>query len=109
METVDIKQQELDMFEKQILTDLFGGYEAHHLVYKFGLFKLDLKPKVQKMIHDFESLIKPIMNEEGLVDTAKLKRYINEDIVNIPDGNYRLMDIYRKCQPFLIAVKKYIL
>lgn len=109
METVDIKQQELDMVEKQILTDLFGGYEAHNLVYKFGFFKIDLSQKVQKFIKDFEGMIKPLMDDEGYVDSSIVKRYINEDILFLPNGRYRLIDLYRKCQPFLMSVKKYIM
>lgn len=109
METVDIKQQELDMVEKQILTDLFGGYEAHNLVYKFGFFKIDLSPKIQKMIRDFESLLKPIMDDEGYVDSSIVKRYINEDMLVLPDRKYRLIDLYRKYQPFFMSIKKYIM
>lgn len=109
METVDMKQHELDMVEKQILTDLFGGYEAQNLVYKFGFFKLDLKPKVQKIIHDFESLAKPMMDDEGKIDSANVKKYLNEDMIKLPDGKYRLIEVYQKCQPFLMAIKKYIL
>lgn len=109
METVDVKQHELDMFEKQVLTDLFGGYEAHNLVYKFGFFKLDLKPKVQKMIQDFERIVKPLMDDNGSIDSSEVKKYINEDMLMLPDGKYRLIDIYRRIQPFLIGVKKYLM
>lgn len=108
METVDIRQQELDLLEKQILTDLFGGYETHNFVYKFGFFKVDLTPKVQKAIRDFEAIVKPMMTDEGLLDVTKLKGYINEDYIRLPDGSYRLMDMYRRCQPFLLSIKKYL-
>ena len=109
METVDVKQQELDMLEKQILTDMFGGYEAHNLVYKLGFFKVDLAPRVQRMIQDFEKLVKPFMTDRGLLDTTELKRYVNEDFINLPEGQYHLMDIYRRLQPFLLSIKKYLM
>lgn len=109
METVDIKQHELDMFEKQILTDLFGGCEGQNLVYKFGFFKIDLSTKIQKMIKDFEAIVKPVMNDDGSIDSSEVKKYINEDMIRLPDGKYRLIDIYRRVQPFLFAVKKYLM
>ena len=108
MEAVDIKQQELDFVEQQVLTDIFGGYTPERFVYRFGLFKIDLTPKVQKAIGDFESLVKPMMDDEGYLDTSHIRGYINEAYVNIPDGKYRLIDIYRRGQPLLTAVMKYL-
>jgi hypothetical protein len=105
---VDIKQQELDFVEQQILTDIFGGYTADKFVYRFGFLKIDLEPKVQKLITDFEDFIKPYMDEDGSVDVSKIKKYVNEQYINMPDGRYRLIDIYRKGQPFLTTIMKYL-
>jgi hypothetical protein len=105
---VDIKQQELDFVEQQILTDIFGGYTADKFVYRFGFLKIDLEPKVQKLITDFEDFIKPYMEEDGSVDVSKIKKYVNEQYINMPDGRYRLIDIYRKGQPFLTTIMKYL-
>jgi hypothetical protein len=107
METVDIRQQELDMVEKQVLTDIFGGYSSNNLVYRFGFLKLDLSPKVQKIIKDFEGFVKPLMSEDGYIDSAEIKKFVNEQIVVIPDGKYRLIEVYKKIQPFLFSVLKY--
>ena len=108
MEAVDIKQQELDFVEQQVLTDIFGGYTQDKFVYRFGLFKIDLTPRVQKAIGDFENLIKPMMDDEGFLDTSHIKSFINEAYINIPDGKYRLIDIHRRGQPLLTAVMKYL-
>lgn len=105
---VDIKQQELDFVEQQILTDIFGGYTPDKFVYRFGFMKIDLEPKVQKLITDFEAFIKPYMEEDGSVDVSKIKKYVNEQYINLPDGKYRLIDIYRKGQPFLTTIIKYL-
>lgn len=108
MEAVDIKQQELDFVEQQILTDIFGGFTPDKFVYRFGFMKIDLEPKVQKLIHDFEGFVKPIMEDDGTIDASKVKKYINEQYISLPDGKYRLIDIYRKGQPFLTSIVKYL-
>lgn len=104
----DIKQQELDFMEQQILTDIFGGFTADKFVYRFGFMKIDLAPKVQKAITDFETFIKPMLEEDGTLDVGKIKQYVNEQYIQLPDGKYRLIDIYRKCQPFLTSIIKYL-
>lgn len=104
----DIKQQELDFMEQQILTDIFGGFTADKFVYRFGFMKIDLAPKVQKAITDFETFIKPMLEDDGTLDVGKIKQYVNEQYIQLPDGKYRLIDIYRKCQPFLTSVIKYL-
>ena len=104
----DIKQQELDFMEQQILTDIFGGFTADKFVYRFGFMKIDLAPKVQKAITDFETFIKPMLEDDGTLDVGKIKQYVNEQYIQLPDLKYRLIDIYRKCQPFLTSVIKYL-
>lgn len=104
----DIKQQELDFMEQQILTDIFGGFTADKFVYRFGFMKIDLAPKVQKAITDFETFIKPMLEDDGTLDVGKIKQYVNEQYIQLPDGKYRLIDIYRKCQPFLTSIIKYL-
>jgi hypothetical protein len=91
-----------------VLTDIFGGYTQDKFVYRFGLFKIDLTPRVQKAIGDFENLVKPMMDDEGFLDTSHIKSFINEAYINIPDGKYRLIDIYRRGQPLLTSIMKYL-
>lgn len=104
----DIRQQELDFAEQQVLTDIFGGYTADKFVFKMGFLKFDFHPKVQKAISDFENLVKPMMDDDGFVDIDNLKKFINEDYINLPSGKYRLIDIYRQCQPFVNAIVRYV-
>ena len=56
MKEVDIKQQELDLAEQQMLTDIFGGYTPDKLVVHVGFLRFDLSPKVQKVLNDFEKI-----------------------------------------------------
>ena len=109
MTEVDIKQLELDLAEQQMLTDIFGGYTPDNFVMKIGIFKYDLSPKIQKVLNDFEKIVKPMMNDEGKIDLSELKQYITSDYINIPDGLYRPIELYRKIQPVIGGLKEYIL
>lgn len=109
MTEVDIKQQELDLAEQQMLTDIFGGYTPDKFVLRVGFFKYDLSPKVQKILNDFENIAKPIMNEQGQIDLSQLRKYVAVDYINIPDGLYRPIELYRKIQPLVAGLKDYII
>jgi hypothetical protein len=109
MTEVDIKQQELDLAEQQMLTDIFGGYTPDKFVLRIGFFKYDLSPKVQKVLNDFENIAKPMMNEQGQIDLSQLRKYVATDYINIPDGFYRPIELYRKVQPLVAGLKEYII
>ena len=109
MTEVDIKQQELDLAEQQMLTDIFGGYTPDKFVLRIGFFKYDLSPKVQKVLNDFENIAKPMMNEQGQIDLSQLRKYVAIDYINIPDGLYRPIELYRKIQPLVAGLKDYII
>lgn len=109
MTEVDIKQQELDLAEQQMLTDIFGGYTPDKFVLRVGFFKYDLSPKVQKLLNDFENIVKPMMNEQGQIDLSQLRKYVAIDYINIPDGLYRPIELYRKIQPLVAGLKDYII
>ena len=109
MTEVDIKQLELDLAEQQMLTDIFGGYTPDKFVIKIGIFKYHLSPKIQKVLNDFENTVKPMMTDEGKVDLSQLRKYITSDYINIPDGLYRPIELYRKIQPLVGGLKDYIL
>lgn len=109
MTEVDIKQQELDLAEQQMLTDIFGGYTPDKFVLRIGFFKYDLSPKVQKVLNDFENIAKPMMNEQGQIDLSQLRKYVATDYINIPDGLYRPIELYRKIQPLVAGLKDYII
>lgn len=109
MTEVDIKQQELDLAEQQMLTDIFGGYTPDKFVLRVGFFKYDLSPKVQKVLNDFENIAKPMMNEQGQIDLSQLRKYVAIDYINIPEGLYRPIELYRKIQPLVAGLKDYII
>ena len=109
MTEVDIKQLELDLAEQQLLTDLFGGYTPDRFVMKIGIFKYDLSPKIQKVLNDFEGIVKPIMNDQGQINMSELRKKFASDYINLPDGLYRPIEIYRKIQPLVAGLKEYIL
>ena len=109
MTEVDIKQQELDLAEQQMLTDIFGGYTPDKLVVHVGFLRFDLSPKVQKVLNDFEKIVKPLMNEEGQINLSELRKYVAVEYINIPDGLYRPIELYRKIQPLVGGIKDYIL
>lgn len=109
MTEVDVKQQELDLAEQQMLTDIFGGYTPDKFVLRVGFFKYDLSPKVQKILNDFENVAKPMMNEQGQIDLSQLRKYVATDYINIPDGLYRPIELYSKIQPLVAGLKDYII
>lgn len=109
MTEVDIKQQELDLAERQFLTDVFGGHEPERFVVRIGIFKYDFSDKVQKVLNDFESIVKPFMDSEGKINLSELRKRVSIDFINIPEGEYRPIELYRKIQPLVAGLKEYIL
>lgn len=96
----DLKQSELDIVEQQILTELFGGYNPENMVIKKGIFKVDVSGDVQKYINMFESFVKPIMDEQGYINGAELKQYIDNKISwMLPNDKFRLRDVYDRIAP----------
>jgi hypothetical protein len=102
----DLKQAELDIVEQKILTELFGGYNPENMVLKKGIFKINVAEDVQKYINMFEDLVKPFMNDQGLLNGAELKQYIDSKIAwMLPNGNFRIGDVY----DLIIPIVKQIL
>lgn len=103
-----LRQTELDLVERKILTEIFGGYKPENFVYRVGLFKVDLADKVQKYINRFEELLIPLMDDRGFIKGKELKKYLDENIaLVIPDEDFRLIDIYDKVAPavkFILGV-----
>lgn len=102
----DIQQMELDLFEKKVLTDLFGGYNAENFVINFGIFKYDLSGRVQKYISLFEDLAVPYMDEQGLINGEKIKTILQDKYkVLVPDSKFRLVDVYSNISPLISKLK----
>lgn len=66
-------QQALDEFETELLTDLFGGTTAEHMVLRKGVFKMNVSDTVNSLIQKFESLVKPRMSPDGTIKVAKVE------------------------------------
>lgn len=104
----DIQQIECDVFEKKVLTDIFGGYNTENMTINFGIFKYDLSSKVQKYISLFEEIAVPYMDEQGLIDGAKIKPLLQDKYqVLVPDSKFRLVDIYSNISPLIGRIKQW--
>lgn len=103
----DLQQTELDLVEKKILTEIFGGYEPQNLVFRHKLFKLDVSADVQRYIDKFEAFIKPFMDEQGYVDGAEIKKHLADEVAKfIPAEKFRLIDIYDVAAQFVVKFIK---
>ena len=102
-------QKELDAFEQKVLTDLFGGYTSDKFVLNFGIFKYDFSKKVQSIITDFESLVKPFMTDAGYIDGTKLRAILNTKYLDIPDKLFRPSEIYYDIRPIILKLKGMLL
>ena len=72
---MDYCQLELDNFEKQVLNIIFGGDYENNTIFKF--IKV-VKPQIiNDKIEKFETLVKPFMKENGMIDGVMLKGAIN--------------------------------
>lgn len=89
----DIRQNELDLAEERILTNLFGSTTP---VAKTQWLLKFLDIDINDIIQNFESIMKPIMDDNGLVN-AELAKSLTATkfplLSNIlPTSNFRLVD-----------------
>lgn len=89
----DIRQNELDLAEERILTNLFGSTTPDAKT-QWLLKFLDID--INDIIQNFESIMKPIMDDNGLVN-AELAKSLTATkfplLSNIlPTSNFRLVD-----------------
>lgn len=103
------RQEELDLLETELLTDLFGGISADKMIFKTGIFKVDISAHIQKLIDRLEEILIPIMDDKGLIDSKNLKSVLNLDpaiLSAIPNKKFRPIEVYRKLSPFLKGILK---
>lgn len=91
----DVIQQELDNFEKEFFTMLFGqNYENSN---KFKLVSVMYGNKINDTISQFEAFARPLMLDNGLVDTSKVRQLVEikypQFVHLIPQQNFRLVDL----------------
>ena len=98
----NLKQAELDLFEQAVLTDLFGGASSEHMTFGSGIFKVNISDHVQRYIDKFENLVLPLMDDQGRIEGLKIKQYLLGNLaVIVPDGKFRLIEIYRQAAPLI--------
>jgi hypothetical protein len=103
------QQAEMDVFEEAILADIFGGTTKERMVFKAGIFKIDVSARVQKAINRMEEAFIPFLTEDGFFNMENLKKYIDLKCCEFPSEQYRPIELYRKIQPFAKTIIKEIL
>ena len=90
----DIKQHEMDIAEERLLTALFGSTTPDAKTqWLLKFLNIDLNDWIQ----NFEYVIRPLMNEQGLIDSVLTKSLVAPKypvFANmIPSEPFRLVDI----------------
>ena len=91
------QQNELDKIEKLVLITLFGK-ECIPESTSIALRMMNINPN--NLIHKFESIMIPIMKDDGIIDGKMLKKFLQFSKYNeitrlftIPDTDFYLSDI----------------
>lgn len=100
-----MQQSELDLFEEKVLDSIFGGHTQNDLIIRKGIFKYDINPQVQKYIDKFETIVKPFMDEQGYINMTEIKKYVEIPYVNLPDGKFRLIEVFNSFEPLISKLK----
>lgn len=90
----DVRQNELDIAEERLLTGLFGSTtlnaKAEWLLKFLGI-------DINEIIQNFEGVVKPLMNDDGLVNAELARSLVSQKyplLSNIiPTYNFRLADV----------------
>jgi hypothetical protein len=102
---MSVKQEELDLLESEILKDIFGGDTPDRFVVQYGIFKYDMSPKIQSYIDKLESFLKPLMDENGLMDVEEAKKYLKLPEQFSAQRKFRPVDFYRNnLRPILRSI-----
>lgn len=103
----DIKQNELDIAEERLLTNLFGKAEIDA---KTEWLLRYLNIDINKHIQNFENIVKPLMLDNGMVDVNLTKSLVASKyplLSNIlPSTNFRLVDVVDTLTMVLKGIKK---
>jgi hypothetical protein len=91
---VDVRQSELDLAEERLLIALFGSTEIDPKTQWLLKF---LNIDINKLIQNFESTVKPLMLDNGMIDASLTKALVSSKcpmLANIvPSQNFRLVDV----------------
>ena len=103
---VDVKQSELDLAEARLLTAVFGTTEINTETQWLLKF---LNIDINKYIQNFESLVKPLMLDNGKVDASMMRSLVSSKypvLSNIiPTTDFRLVEVVDILTGLLKGVK----
>lgn len=103
----DIRQNELDVAEERLLTNLFGKAEIDA---KTAWLLRYLNIDINEYIQNFENIVKPLMLDNGMVDVNLTKSLVASKyplLSNIiPSTNFRLVDVVDTLAALLKGIKK---
>ena len=103
---VDVKQSELDLAEARLLTAVFGSTEiTTEAQWLLKFLNID----INKYIRNFESLVKPLMLDNGKVDASMMRSLVSSKypvLSNIiPTTDFRLVEVVDILTGLLKGVK----
>lgn len=106
-------QAELDIVEEHILTCLFkdaSNPQINAAVKSYcaitGKSHINF---INENIQRFECVIRPLMNENGTVSGEKLSQLIEAKFnKQIPIGDFRLVDVSRAIEPWLMTLGAFL-
>ena len=101
------KQDALDELETAVLDDIFGGHTVEAMSVRVGLLNINLAGKAQKLINEMEDFLSPILDDDGFVSVQKMTKNGIEipDFINMPQGKFRPVDLYRMFSPVVRKIK----
>lgn len=99
----DLKQNELDLAEEKLIRSLFNGSlepsPIASLVFKTSGFDPN------KLINQFEGLVKPYMTDTGLLDSSRIRSKLRQTHPHLADffpmQTVRLADIAEELAPVI--------
>lgn len=104
---VDVKQNELDIAEERLLTNLFGSTTIDARTEWLLKF---LNIDINNYIQNFENVIKPLMLDNGMVNSTQLRSLVSDKyplLVNlVPSTDFRIVDIVDTLTILLKGVKR---
>lgn len=105
----DLIQMELDMAEEHLLTCLFrdaNNPQFNNTAKSFLMMSgKDPVSILNNSISQFETIVRPFLKENGYVDGNKLSQLIEIRFnKQVPIGDFRLIDVTRAIEPWLISL-----
>lgn len=105
----NLVQMELDMVEEHLLTCLFK--DANNPQFNstaksfFVMSGKDPIAMINDSITQFETAVKPFLKENGYVDGSKISQLIEVKFnKQVPIGDFRLIDVTRALEPWLLTL-----